>query len=110
MLPDAGSTVMPPHATRTTNRLTALNYVQFWLTYEVKTEATMAVSARAIDIVRLIATPQSSSQVHDLSEELQAIQASPEGWQVADDMLKHEDFHVRFYGALTMQIKLNKEA
>ena len=69
----------------------------------------MSVSARAIEVVNLMVRPQTAAQVHGLSEELQAIQASPEGWHAADVMLSHEDPSVRFYGALTLQIKLNKQ-
>lgn len=69
----------------------------------------MASTSRAMELVRLITTPNDTSRVHEASEELQRLQLSGEGWQIADTMLRSNDLNVRFYGALTLQIKLNKE-
>jgi len=69
----------------------------------------MADVQRALQIVRLLNSPEDASKIHGLSEELQQIQLSPQGWQVADACLGENDANVKFYGALTFQIKLNKE-
>ncbi|KAL1305579.1 hypothetical protein AAFC00_007184 [Neodothiora populina] len=69
----------------------------------------MSASFRAIELVKIIGNPTNAAQVHSASEELQAIQHSNYGWAVANAMLEEDDDNVRFYGALTLQIKINKE-
>ena len=65
---------------------------------------------RALELVRALTNPHNTEQIHGVSEELQQIQSSSEGWRVAETLLNDGDASVRFYGALTFQIKLNKEA
>lgn len=69
----------------------------------------MTSQIRAIELVKIISNPRDAAQVHDASEELQTLQHSNDGWKIADDMLGSTSDNVRFYGALTMQIKLNRE-
>lgn len=65
--------------------------------------------AQAIELVRRLNDPSWTSAASQISQELQKLQLSPRGWEIADVMLAHEDTNVKFYGALTLQIKLNKD-
>jgi len=40
---------------------------------------------------------------------LQKYQRSQEGWQLADQLLRSPDPHVRFFGALTFTVKINND-
>jgi hypothetical protein len=40
---------------------------------------------------------------------LHRIQRSPQGWKVAQDLLARPDDKVKFFGALTLIVKLNTE-
>ncbi|KAL8956613.1 MAG: hypothetical protein Q9193_005911 [Seirophora villosa] len=48
-----------------------------------------------------------SHQISEIQEDLQRLQRSSLGWQLADRLLKSEDEKVRFFGALTFTIKIN---
>lgn len=50
--------------------------------------------------------PEVISQVQDA---LHRVQKSPSGWLIARDLLSHGDDKVKFFGALTIIIKLNTE-
>ncbi|GAB7347732.1 hypothetical protein MBLNU459_g5284t1 [Dothideomycetes sp. NU459] len=69
----------------------------------------MTTAERAIELVRRLNDPQWTTSAHQVSQDLQQIQLSPQGWEAANAMLADEDTSVKFYGALTLQIKLNKE-
>lgn len=68
----------------------------------------MSVPELAIELVRKLNDPKWATGATVISQELQKIQLSVDGWAVADAMLDHEDPQTKFYGALTLQIKLNK--
>lgn len=63
----------------------------------------------AIQLVKCLNDPRFSTLVPQISNQLQALQLSPFGWEAADAMLRDDDASVRFYGALTFQVKLNKD-
>ena len=44
-----------------------------------------------------------------IDDQLKRLQLSSEGWQLADTLLGSEDANVRFFGALTFQVKLNND-
>ncbi|TKX22238.1 hypothetical protein C1H76_5528 [Elsinoe australis] len=61
----------------------------------------------------LIARLNDPRQAHDanvISRQLQELQLSPHGWTIADNLLSAQDPNLQFYGALTFQIKLNRDA
>lgn len=70
----------------------------------------------ALSLVHTIINPENTGQVHEASNALQRIQLSEAGWQVGEALLNNDDVdgnvntNLKFYGALTFQIKLNKEA
>lgn len=44
-----------------------------------------------------------------IDRQLQTLQRSPEGWQMADALLSHADPNVKFYGAQTFTVKINSD-
>jgi hypothetical protein len=81
-----------------------------WLTFYIESANTGANMQRAIELARILNRPQNAQDIHSVSQELQRIQLSGDGWQVAEALLNDREANIRFYGALTYQIKLNKEA
>ncbi|KAI4744770.1 ARM repeat-containing protein [Aureobasidium sp. EXF-12298] len=69
----------------------------------------MSVAGQAIELVRRLNDPRYAAGASQISRELQEIQLSDQGWAAADAMLDHADINIKFYGALTLQIKLNKD-
>ncbi|KAI4715673.1 ARM repeat-containing protein [Aureobasidium sp. EXF-10727] len=69
----------------------------------------MSVANQAIELVRRLNDPRYTAGASQISRELQEIQLSDQGWAAADAMLDHADTNIKFYGALTLQIKLNKD-
>ncbi|KAH0354519.1 ARM repeat-containing protein, partial [Aureobasidium melanogenum] len=69
----------------------------------------MSVADQAIELVRRLNDPRYAAGASQISRELQEIQLSDQGWVAADAMLDHTDTNIKFYGALTLQIKLNKD-
>ncbi|KAI0480788.1 armadillo-type protein [Xylariaceae sp. FL0804] len=50
--------------------------------------------------------PETISQIQEI---LQSLQKSPEGWQLAQGLLSRPHDNVKFFGALTLIVKLNTE-
>lgn len=69
----------------------------------------MSVADQAIELVRRLNDPRYAAGASQISRELQEIQLSDQGWAAADAMLDHADNNIKFYGALSLQIKLNKD-
>lgn len=69
----------------------------------------MSVADQAIELVRRLNDPRYAAGASQISRQLQEIQLSDQGWAAADAMLDHADTNIKFYGALTLQIKLNKD-
>jgi hypothetical protein len=69
----------------------------------------MSAAEQAIELVRRLNDPRYAAGASQISRELQVIQLSDQGWAAADAMLDHADTNIKFYGALTLQIKLNKD-
>lgn len=69
----------------------------------------MSAAEQAIELVRRLNDPKFAAGASQISRELQEIQLSDHGWAAADAMLDHADANIKFYGALTLQIKLNKD-
>lgn len=74
----------------------------------ILSDSTMSVADQAIELVRRLNDPRYAAGASVISRELQEIQLSDQGWAAADAMLDHADPNINFYGALSLQIKLNK--
>ncbi len=60
-------------------------------------------------LIRQLYQPNSPSVLKQINEQLQKVQLSQDGWQLADKLLESDDQHVRFFGALTFTVKLNND-
>ncbi|KAL9091911.1 MAG: hypothetical protein Q9165_004663 [Trypethelium subeluteriae] len=60
-------------------------------------------------LIKLFYQPRHTpSQVAGIQENLQTLQKSNDGWQLADTLLHSDDQNVRFFGALTYTVKINQ--
>lgn len=60
-------------------------------------------------LVKRLYTPGHPRTIAQLDDQLKLLQHSAEGWQLADALLGSSDVNVRFFGALTFQVKLNND-
>lgn len=64
---------------------------------------------RQHQLVQRLYTPGNPRTIAQVDDQLKFLQHSPEGWQLADALLGSSDVNVRFFGALTFQVKLNND-
>jgi len=65
------------------------------------------------DIERLVKSlyePGQAKKISQTEATLRVLQRSPQGWEIADALLKSGDEQVRFFGALTLTVKLNADS
>jgi hypothetical protein len=60
-------------------------------------------------LVKRLYQPGNSEVIIQIQDQLQNLQRSNDGWQLADALLGYEDINVRFFGALTFTVKLNND-
>lgn len=60
-------------------------------------------------LVKQLYQPGRSRVVAQIQDQLQQLQRSSDGWQMANALLGSEDVNVRFFGALTFTVKLNND-
>ena len=65
--------------------------------------------AEVEQLVQRLYKPNTASVSTRISDELQQLQRSPYGWQLADQLLGSEDSNVQFFAALTFTVKLNND-
>jgi hypothetical protein len=64
------------------------------------------------DLIRQLNDPRnqgSPDQIHGVSKQLQILQRQKSAWQQGLDFLQHDDPTIRFYGALTLTVKINAD-
>lgn len=55
--------------------------------------------------------PGSPAEIHQLDSQIRAIQRSERGWEIANFLLgRQSSSQVRYFGALTFQIKINSDS
>ncbi|KAK6436142.1 member of the karyopherin-beta [Oleoguttula sp. CCFEE 5521] len=65
--------------------------------------------AEVATLVKRLYQPGNAAIIVQIQEQLQVLQRSGEGWQLADALLGDNDINVRFFGALTFTVKLNND-
>lgn len=60
-------------------------------------------------LVKRLYQPGNPQVITSIQDQLQTLQRSSDGWQLADALLGYEDVNVRFFGALTFTVKLNND-
>ncbi|RMZ73248.1 importin 13 [Pyrenophora seminiperda CCB06] len=61
-------------------------------------------------LVKSIFAPGQGKKISETEATLRVLQRSPKGWEIADHLLKSDDDQVRFFGALTLTVKLNADS
>ncbi|KAF3049647.1 hypothetical protein E8E11_007647 [Didymella keratinophila] len=61
-------------------------------------------------LVKSLYDPGHAKKIAQNEATLRVLQRSPQGWEIADALLKSEDEQVRFFGALTLTVKLNVDS
>ncbi|CAA9958194.1 importin 13 [Pyrenophora teres f. maculata] len=61
-------------------------------------------------LVKSLYAPGQAKKISETEATLRVLQRSPEGWEIADHLLKSDDEQVRFFGALTLTVKLNADS
>lgn len=60
-------------------------------------------------LVQRLYQPGNPRVITQINDQLQRLQHSSEGWQIADALLNSQDANVRFFAALTFTVKLNND-
>lgn len=63
-------------------------------------------------LIRALNDPKnqgSPAQIHEIQRQLQALQRETSAWQTSLELLQNNDAIIRFYGALTLTIKINAD-
>lgn len=60
-------------------------------------------------MIRALYQPNPPETISKIQEVLHRLQRSPEGWQLAQSLIAHREDNIRFYAALTLIIKLNRD-
>ena len=55
------------------------------------------------------ANQSSPERINEIQRRIQLLQRDKSAWQLGLDLLNHGDATVRFYGALTLTIKINAD-
>lgn len=53
--------------------------------------------------------PGNPVEIKQIENHLRDLQRSPQGWEMADYLLGRDDASLRFFGALTFQVKLHTD-
>ncbi|KAK0673919.1 putative importin [Cercophora samala] len=61
-------------------------------------------------LIRALYQPNPPETISRIQEVLQRLQRSPEGWQLAQSLIAHPEDNIRFYAALTLIVKLNRDS
>ena len=61
-------------------------------------------------LVKSLYDPGHAKKISQTEATLRVLQRSPQGWEIADTLLKSDDEQVRFFGALTLTVKLNADS
>ena len=65
--------------------------------------------AEVEQLVQRLYKPGSPSVITGIGDQLQKLQLSQDGWQLADELMASSDTNVRFFAALTFTVKLNND-
>ena len=60
-------------------------------------------------LIRQLYCPTDASLVLGVERQLQSLQKSQQGWQLADALMHSKDEQIKFFGALTFTIKINTD-
>ena len=96
--------------------LQAAKYTQLCSNITMASNATQPAQAFPLsfdEIERLVKSlydPGHAKKISQNEATLRVLQRSPQGWEIADALLQSNDEQVRFFGALTLTVKLNADS
>jgi hypothetical protein len=61
-------------------------------------------------LVKTLSEPGHGKKIAENEATLRVLQRSPQGWEIADALLRSNDENVRFFGALTFTVKINSDS
>lgn len=61
-------------------------------------------------LVKTLYDPGHAKKIPETEATLRVLQRSPQGWEIGDALLNSSDENARFFGALTLTIKLNADS
>ncbi|KAF1971854.1 ARM repeat-containing protein [Bimuria novae-zelandiae CBS 107.79] len=62
------------------------------------------------ELVKTLYDPGHARKIPETEATLRVLQRSPQGWEIGDALLNSTDENVRFFGALTLTIKVNADS
>ncbi|KAK3357711.1 armadillo-type protein [Lasiosphaeria hispida] len=66
--------------------------------------------AEVEELIRALYAPNAPETISKVQEVLHRLQRSPQGWQLAQSLISNPDNSIKFYAALTLIVKLNRES
>ncbi|KAK3692694.1 armadillo-type protein [Podospora appendiculata] len=66
--------------------------------------------AEVESLIRALYQPNAPATIAQIQEVLQRLQKSPQGWQLAQSLIASRDDNIKFYAALTVIVKLNRDS
>ncbi|OAX80377.1 hypothetical protein ACJ72_05289, partial [Emergomyces africanus] len=70
---------------------------------------TQALLDEARQLIHALNAPGNAGIAKSIQERLQALQKSEVGWTIADGLLASDDTNARFFGALTLTVKIHQD-
>lgn len=61
-------------------------------------------------LVKTLYDPGHARKIPETEATLRILQRSPQGWEIGDALLNNTDENVRFFGALTLTVKVNSDS
>lgn len=62
------------------------------------------------ELVKTLYDPGHARKIPETEATLRVLQRSPQGWEIGDALLSSSDENVRFFGALTLTVKVNADS
>ncbi|OAT03129.1 KapN protein, variant [Blastomyces dermatitidis ER-3] len=63
----------------------------------------------SLQLIHVLNAPGNAAIAKSIQERLQALQKSEAGWAIADGLLTSDDANARFFGALTLTVKIHQD-
>ncbi|PVI02736.1 ARM repeat-containing protein [Periconia macrospinosa] len=61
-------------------------------------------------LVKTMYDPGNAKKIAETEATLRVLQRSPQGWEIGDALLNNADENIRFFGAITLTVKLNADS
>ncbi|PGG98420.1 hypothetical protein GX51_06833 [Blastomyces parvus] len=72
-------------------------------------QESQALIDESLQLIQALNAPGNAAIAKSIQERLQALQKSEAGWAIADGLLASDDTNARFFGALTLTVKIHQD-